>query len=341
MARPSGEGEAKEKMNGDWKSALPAAIVAAMVVSALLVNAAFASMAQRAAPYMAGPLGGPRIGPGRMGDEWSPVPPWAADLPAEGRGLGMAGWVNALQMRKGQSAPAQWWRGRAGNVTISSAQAKAAVEAAIPSFKVGTVAPFRAGWIVPIEDGKGVVASIHVTNVAAPTAEQAKALVEESLRKGWKAGEPKLMGAIYAVPLLDYKDSIVAIVRVDGRNGEIIRRPSTIMTVTGEQAKAIANDAIREFKVGEVKDRGGSWVVRIEYRGKAVMAVVLGKLNTPTAEDALKAVQGSMARGWSAGDPKQLRSAYSVPILDANGNAIGRIRIDGRTGEVMGVPLPK
>ncbi|MEM2530577.1 MAG: hypothetical protein QXL32_05605, partial [Candidatus Bathyarchaeia archaeon] len=112
-------------------------------------------------------------------------------------------------------------------------------------------------------------------------------------------------------------------------------------TVTGEQAKAIANDSIKEFKVGEAKERGGSWVVRIEYRGKAVMAVVLGKLNTPTAEAAIKAVQDSMARGWSAGDPKQLRSAYSVPILDANGNRIGNIRIDGRTGEVMGIPLPK
>lgn len=314
-------------MNGNKRIALLAAIVAAVVFSAILANAAFASMAiaQRAAPYGAGPQGGPL----------------AAVPSADGRGFGMAEWANALQMRKGQSAPAQWWRWRAGNVTISPAQARAAVEAAIPSFKVGAVAQSRAGWLVPIEDGKGVVASIHVPNVAAPTAERAKAIVEESLGMGWRAGEPKLIGAIYAVPLLDSKGSTVAFARVDGRSGELIRGPSTILAVTPERAKAIANEAIKEFKVGGAKERGGSWVVRIEYKGKAVMAVVLGKLNTPDAEAAVKAVQDSLARGWSAGEPKQLRSAYRVPILDANGNAIGSIRIDGRTGEVMGIPLQK
>jgi hypothetical protein len=329
-----------EKMNRNrnGKLVLLAAIIAVAAVSALFTNATFVAVAnagslavaQRAASYRASPLGGPWAGPRGMGDGGGPMSPWAADLPADGFGLEMARW-----------APARWGRGRPGNVSIDSAQAKATVEAVIPSLRVGTVASLRTGWLVPIEDGKGVVASIQVSNVAASTAEQAKAIVEESLRKGWKAGEPRLAGAIYAVPLLDSKDSIVAIVRVDGRSGEIIRRPSTIMAVTAEQARAMANDAIREFKVGEARDRGGSWMVRIEYRGKAVMAVVLGKLNTPSAEDAVKAVQDSLGRGWSAGEPKQLRSAYRVPILDSKGNAIGGIGIDGRTGEVMGIPLPK
>jgi len=340
MARPQGGGEAMEEMNGNrnGKLMLLAAVIVVAAVSALFANATFAAaanagsvaVAQRAAPSKVGPLGGPWASSRGMGDGIGAMSPWAADLPADGFGLGMAGW-----------APARWGRGRPENVSIDSAQAKAAVEAAIPSLRVGTVTSFRTGWLVPIEDGKGVVASIQVGNVAASTAEQAKAIVEESLRRGWKAGEPRLIGAIYAVPLLDSKGSPIAIVRVDGRSGEIVRRPSTILAVTPEQARSIANDAIKGLKVGEVRERGGSWIVRVEYGGKAVMAIILGKLNTPTADEAARVVRESLAKGWSAGEPRQLRSSYAVPILDANGNVVGRILINGRTGEVMGIPLPK
>ena len=223
---------------------------------------------------------------------------------------------------------------RHGNVTITSAQAKALVEATIPSFRVGTVTSSKTGWLVPIEDGKGVVTSIEVGKVSASTAEQAKAIVEESLKKGWKAGEPRLMGTVYSVPLLDSKDATIGFVSVDGRSGEVMRRPSTILTVTSQQAKTIVSDAIKEFKVGEAKDGGSVWMVSIKYKDKAVMTVLLGKLNTPTSEDAVKAVQASLGKGWSAGEPKQLQIIYNVPIIDANNNTVGTISVDGRTGNI-------
>jgi len=221
-----------------------------------------------------------------------------------------------------------------GNVTIDSAQAKALVEAAIPSFRLGTITSSRTSWLVPVEDAKGVVTSIEVSKVSASTAEQAKVIVEESLKKGWKAGEPKLMRTVYDVPTLDSKGTAIGYVRIDGRAGEIMRRPSTILTVTLEQAKTIVSDAIKEFNVGEAKDGGNVWMVSIKYKDKVVMTVLLGKLNTPTSEDAVKAVQASLGKGWSTGEPKQLQHIYNVPILDANNNTVGTIRVDGRTGSI-------
>jgi len=227
-----------------------------------------------------------------------------------------------------------------GNVTIDSAQAKALVEAAIPSFRVGTITSSRTGWLVPIEDGKGVVTSIEVSKVSASTAEEAKVIVEESLKKGWKAGEPKLMRTIYNVPLLDSKGATIGNVSVDGRSSEVMRRPSTILTVTSVQAKTIVSDAIKEFKVGEARDGGSVWMVSIKYKDQVVMTVILGKLNTPTSEDAVKAVQSSLGKGWSAGAPKQLQFDYNVPIIDTNNNTIGTIRVDGRTGTITAGAKP-
>jgi len=91
---------------------------------------------------------------------------------------------------------------------------------------------------------------------------------------------------------------------------------------------------VTAFQIGEVKDGGSIWMVSIKYNDKVVMTVVLGKLNTPTSGDAVKAVQDSMGRGWSAGEPKQHGFTYNVPIIDANGNAVGNIRVDGRTGDI-------
>jgi len=250
-----------------------------------------------------------------------------------------ATWGKALPMNRG-FPPTQWSQSGSGNVTIDAKQAKAVVEAAIPSFKVGTATSLKTSWVVPIEDAKGVVTSIQVTQVSASTAEQAKSIVQESLKKGWTAGEPKLMRTIYNVPLLDSNNAVIGYVRVDGKSGEIIRQPSTTLTVTSQQAKTIVSDAIKEFKVGEAKDRASVWTVGIKYKDKEVMTVLLGKLNTPTSGDAVKAVQDSLGKGWSAGEPKQLRLIYNVPISDANGNAIGNIRVDGKTGEIIaGFPL--
>jgi len=231
--------------------------------------------------------------------------------------------------------------GPPGNVTISSAQAKATVEASIPSFKIGTVTSLGTCWLVPIEDSKGVVTSIQVSRVSASTAEQAKSVVQGSLSMGWKAGEPRLMRTIYEVPLIDSKDATIAHISVDGNRGEIIRKPSTIVTVTSQQAKTKVSDAIKEFQVGEAKDIGNGWIVSIKYNGKVVMTVLLGKVNTPTSDNAVKAVQDSIAKGWKAGEPKLLQFSYNVPIIDANGNTIGNITVDGRTGEITaGFPAP-
>ena len=224
--------------------------------------------------------------------------------------------------------------GPPGNVTISSAQAKAIVEASIPSFKIGTVTSLGTCWLVPIEDSKGVVTSIQVSRVSASTAEQAKSVVQGSLGTGWKAGEPRLIRTIYEVPLIDSKDATIAHVSVDGNRGEIIRKPSTILTVTSQQAKTTVSNAIKEFTVGEARDAGSTWMVNIKYKDKVVMTVVLGKLNTPTSENAVKAVQDSLKQGWSPGEPRQLQSIYNVPIIDINNNTIGNVRVDGRTGDI-------
>jgi hypothetical protein len=104
--------------------------------------------------------------------------------------------------------------------------------------------------------------------------------------------------------------------------------------VTSEQAKTIVSDAVKAFQIGEVKDGGSVWMVSIKYNDKVVMTVLLGKLNTPTSGDALKAVQDSIGKGWNAGEPKQHGFTYNVPIVDANGNPIGNIRVDGRTGDI-------
>jgi hypothetical protein len=141
------------------------------------------------------------------------------------------------------------------------------------------------------------------------------------------------MGTTYSVPLLDSNNVEIGSVRVDGKTGEIMRIPSTIVTVTSDQAKSKVNDAIKDFKVGDVKDRGTTWMVNINYKDKVVMTLLLGKLNTPTSDAALKAVQGSVT-SWKAGEPKQPQSSYNVPIIDANGNTVGNIRVDGRTGDI-------
>jgi hypothetical protein len=65
------------------------------------------------------------------------------------------------------------------------------------------------------------------------------------------------------------------------------------------------------------------------------MTVLLGKLNTPTSEDAVKAVQDSIGKGWKAGEPKQLQSLYNVSIIDALGNTVGNIRVDGKSGDII------
>ncbi|MEM3060826.1 MAG: PepSY domain-containing protein, partial [Candidatus Bathyarchaeia archaeon] len=173
------------------------------------------------------------------------------------------------------------------------------------------------------------------------TAEKAKSIVEESLKKGWKAGEPRLMRTIYSVPLLDSNGATIGYVRVDGKSGEIIRRPTTMLAITSDQAKAIVSDAVMEFVIGGAKERGSLWMVSIKYKDKVVMVLLLGKLNTPTSEDAIKAVQESLRKGWSTGEPRQLRFIYNVPIIDANNNTIGTIKVDGRTGEIIiGIPMP-
>lgn len=75
-------------------------------------------------------------------------------------------------------------------------------------------------------------------------------------------------------------------------------------------------------------------MVNIKYKDKVVMTVVLGKLNTPTSENAVKAVQDSLKQGWSPGEPRQLQSIYNVPIIGINNNTIGNVRVDGRTGDI-------
>ncbi|MEM1525040.1 MAG: hypothetical protein QW372_03925 [Nitrososphaerales archaeon] len=231
-------------------------------------------------------------------------------------------------------------RGWFGNLTINADQARAIVEADIPNFKIGTISSSKMDWIIPIEDDKGVVLSIRISKISAPTVEQARSIVEESLKKGWSAGEPKLMGTIYIVPIIDSNNLTIGYVMVDGKSGEILRRPSTILKINSEQAKTIVNNAIKEFKVGEVKDRVNVWVVGIKYKDKVIMNIILAKLNTPTSEDAKKVVEESLKKGWSAGEPKQLRFIYNVPIIDYKGNTIGNVKVDGKTGEIMPIALP-
>ncbi|MEM2106701.1 MAG: hypothetical protein QXV46_02685 [Candidatus Bathyarchaeia archaeon] len=107
------------------------------------------------------------------------------------------------------------------------------------------------------------------------------------------------------------------------------------ITVTNSQAKIIVNDALETFTTGKVSERGAVWIVSINYKDKPIMIVPLGKINTPTSQDALKAVQESMVKGWSAGEPKQHGFIYNVPITDSNGNIVGNVIVDGRTGEIL------
>lgn len=67
-------------------------------------------------------------------------------------------WSLFDRMRGGPSAPAYGNQNWSANVTIDALQAKALVDVAIHSLRVGTVTALRTGWLVPIEDGKGVVA---------------------------------------------------------------------------------------------------------------------------------------------------------------------------------------
>lgn len=252
-----------------------------------------------------------------------------------------AEWARLLPMNRGSPTPRIGRQSWSANVTIDPEQAKAVVAAAIPSFKVGTISSFRTGWMVPIEDEKGVVTSINVSNISAATSDQARGVVEESLKKGWKAGEPRLMGTIYSVPLLDSSNATIGYMRIDGSSGQIIRTPSTILVISTDQAKNIVNNAVNQLKVGDAKSSGSVWSVDIKYGEKVAAIVLLGKLNTPTSQDAIKAVQDSLNKGWRAGDPKQLRLIYNVPIIDANGNTIADLSVDGTTGNITtGFPLP-
>jgi hypothetical protein len=76
-------------------------------------------------------------------------------------------------------------------------------------------------------------------------------------------------------------------------------------------------------------------MVSIKYKDNVVMTVLLAKLNTPTSGVALKAVQDSIGKGWTAGAPKQFGFTYNVPIIDSNGNPVGDVRVDGRTGGII------
>ncbi len=232
-----------------------------------------------------------------------------------------------------------WGQGMSGNVTIASTQAKSTVEADIPNLKTGTPASFRLSWIVPIEDAKGMVTLIRVSHVNANTSDQAKDVVTASLAKGWTAGTPKLVRTVYFVPLLDSSNKTISYVRVDGMSGNIMLTSSSLApAVTSAQAKTTVSDAIKNFTVGDVKGRVGAWIVSIKDGDKTVMTVILGKINTPKSEDAVNAVKSSLEKGWTAGEPKQQRSVYTVPIIDSNGNTIGNIIVNSRTGDILGFP---
>ena len=253
----------------------------------------------------------------------------------------LSGWLSERHARlfnihKGHFIPSRWNQSLSKNVTISSVQAKAVVEAALSNLKIGTIASLRTSWIVPIEDEKGVIALIRVSKINAPTVEHAKNIVEESLKKGWKTGEPRLVGIVYRVPLFDSNNALITHVKVNGRSGEIIRKPTTMLSITKDQAKAIVSNAIKEFKISEVvKERNTLWIVSIEYKDKIVMVIPIEKLNAPNSEDAIKAVQESLRNGWSAGEPKEFQSIYNVPIIDAYNNTIGSVKVDGRTGDII------
>ncbi len=256
----------------------------------------------------------------------------------------MNGWNQMLTFGRnffshGNSRFSYGGQGMSGNVTITSAQAKSTVEADIPNLKAGTPTSFGLSWIVPIEDGKGTVTMIRVSHVTANTTDQAKTVVTNSLAKGWTAGTPMLVRTVYYVPLIDSSNKTISYIRVDGRSGTIMLTSSTpTLAVTSAQVKTTVSDAIKNFTVGDVKERVGAWTVSIKDGNKTVMTVILGKINTPKSEDAINAVKSSLANGWTAGEPKQQRSVYSVPIIDSNGNTIGNIRVDGRTGDILGFP---
>jgi hypothetical protein len=252
----------------------------------------------------------------------------------------LSGWLSerharSFNIHKGHFIPSRWNQSLSKNVTISSVQAKAVVEAALSNLKIGTIASLRTSWIVPIEDEKGVIALIRVSKINAPTVEHAKNIVEESLKKGWKTGEPRLVRIVYRVPLFDSNNVLITHVKVDGRSGEIIRKPTTMLSITKDQAKAIVSNAIKEFKISEVKERNTLWIVSIEYKDKIVMVIPIEKLNAPNSEGAIKAVQESLRNGWSAGEPKEFQSIYNVPIIDAYNNTIGSVKVDGRTGDII------
>ena len=105
--------------------------------------------------------------------------------------------------------------------------------------------------------------------------------------------------------------------------------------MTSDQAKTIVSDAVKTFTVGGVNDSGNGWMVSIKYKDNVVMMVLLAKLNTPTSGAAVKAVQDSIGKGWTAGVPKQFGFTYNVPIIDSNGNPVGAVRVDGRTGGII------
>jgi hypothetical protein len=225
-----------------------------------------------------------------------------------------------------------------GNVIINSTQAKSVVEADIPNLKGGTPTSFQLNWIIPIEDEQGIVTMLRVGNINANTSDQAQNIVTTSLAKGWTTGAPKLVKTVYYVPLLDSNGKPMSYMRVDGQSGNIILTSSPTPAVTSAQAKTTVSNAIKNFTIGDVKERVGAWTVTIHYSNKTVMTIILGKINTPTSEDAVNTVKSSLENGWTPGEPKQQRSIFTVPILDTNSNIIGSIRVNGRTGDIVGFP---
>ena len=237
--------------------------------------------------------------------------------------------------------PANPPRGESSSLTIDASKAKTMVDNAIPSLKIGAVTASRGGWVVPLENDKGVVVSIVVTNISASSADKAGQLVQDSRAKGWRTGNPSLLRTVFSVPILDSDNSKIGVVNVDGVNGVIVTRPSTILSITSDRAKTMVNDIIKGFQVGDTRDRGTFWVVEVKYEGKLIIGVTLGKINTPTSGDSVNAVKASLGRGWVAGNPVRVGYTYNISILDANGNIVGGVRIDGRTGGVIyGMQMP-
>jgi len=107
------------------------------------------------------------------------------------------------------------------------------------------------------------------------------------------------------------------------------------VSTTSAQAQAVVTGAIPSFTMGGAKESGSLWMVNVTYNGTVVMNVPVGKVNTLTSDDAVNAVQTSQSKGWSAASPKLFAFVYNVPIVDSNGNTIGNVRVNGRSGHII------